>query len=433
LKSILIITVLVAAFTGSGWCDEATSHKKWQEQNWGIAAGLRLARIPFDTEEDTVTNFIPQLFFENDLIFLRGLEGGIKITGDEVWQLNALGRLRYFDIPKSFQNEIQEDTVDLGVQVRYLPGAHVFVELELLSDPNFRLHSNVRTGLELENGDLEWSPYLNFNVNSSDFNDHYYGLDREDIGAGIDISAGIKAQYHLVSNLYLIGSYQLTVLDHHVRESRFVDKDFLDETFFGIKISNEDTKSRRKTLRNTPYIRVAHGWGTPSSLGEIISGHTENDPYNNQLTSVFYGHPLTDELFGLPLDIYLTPGVVWHWSSEVQPSSQEYVVAIKAYYTFTWPISWRFGAAEGASYISRVTYIEESELNNKGYEVSKLMNYLDFTLDISLGELFRTKDLNGLWLGYSIHHRSSIFEAASHFGRIKGGSNYNTVYLQWHF
>jgi len=61
------------------------------------------------------------------------------------------------------------------------------------------------------------------------------------------------------------------------------------------------------------------------------------------------------------------------------------------------------------------------------------MNYLDFSLDINLGELFGLKDLSTLWLGYSIHHRSSIFENASHFGRIKGGSNYNTVYLQWHF
>jgi len=37
------------------------------------------------------------------------------------------------------------------------------------------------------------------------------------------------------------------------------------------------------------------------------------------------------------------------------------------------------------------------------------------------------------WLGYSIHHRSAIFESAQHFGRIKGGSNFQSVYLQWHY
>jgi outer membrane protein len=59
----------------------------------------------------------------------------------------------------------------------------------------------------------------------------------EDVGAGVNISAGIKAQYHLISNLSLIGSFQLTWLDRNVRHSAFVDKNVLDETFLGIKIS----------------------------------------------------------------------------------------------------------------------------------------------------------------------------------------------------
>jgi len=38
-----------------------------------------------------------------------------------------------------------------------------------------------------------------------------------------------------------------------------------------------------------------------------------------------------------------------------------------------------------------------------------------------------------LYFGIGVHHRSSIFESNSQFGRIKGGSNYNSVYLQYHF
>ena len=62
---------------------------------------------------------------------------------------------------------------------------------------------------------------------------------------------------------------------------------------------------------------------------------------------------------------------------------------------------------------------------------SELMNYLDFSFDVNVGDLFRSERFSRLWLGYSIHHRSSIFESASQFGRIKGGSNYNTIYLQY--
>ncbi len=61
------------------------------------------------------------------------------------------------------------------------------------------------------------------------------------------------------------------------------------------------------------------------------------------------------------------------------------------------------------------------------------MNYLDATLDFNLGEAFGVKQMNGLYFGVGIHHRSSIFETSSSFGRIKGGSNYNSMYLQYHF
>ena len=57
----------------------------------------------------------------------------------------------------------------------------------------------------------------------------------------------------------------------------------------------------------------------------------------------------------------------------------------------------------------------------------------DFSIDINLSDLFGFEGPNTLWLGYYIHHRSAIFESASHYGRIKGGSNYNAIYLLWHF
>ncbi len=98
--------------------------------------------------------------------------------------------------------------------------------------------------------------------------------------------------------------------------------------------------------------------------------NAEKDEYNNQLTSFFYGHPLTDEVFGFPLDIYLTPGIAHHWSSDVQSSSTEYIIAIKAYYTFNWPTEWRFGVAKAYAYIDSITYIEGSEMDRKGYTAS---------------------------------------------------------------
>ena len=118
--------------------------------------------------------------------------------------------------------------------------------------------------------------------------------------------------------------------------------------------------------------------------------------------------------------------------TKVQESAQEFVLAIKLYYTIPLPVRIKLGAAEGWSYINNVTYIESYDYDNKEYRASNLLNFLDFSVDISLEDIFG-KSLNNLWLGYSIHHRSGIFESAQQFGRITGGSNYQTGYLQYHF
>lgn len=61
------------------------------------------------------------------------------------------------------------------------------------------------------------------------------------------------------------------------------------------------------------------------------------------------------------------------------------------------------------------------------------MNYIDITLDFNPGDTFAVTAMSDLYFGVGIHHRSSIFESSSAFGRIKGGSNYNSLYLQYHF
>jgi len=109
-----------------------------------------------------------------------------------------------------------------------------------------------------------------------------------------------------------------------------------------------------------------------------ITFNTETDPYSNQLTSVFFGVPLADELLTLPIATYLTPGLVWHHSSKVQDATTEYVLAVKFYYTVKWPVTWRLGFAEGLSYAVEVPYVEQQNMASKNYRPCELLNYLDF-------------------------------------------------------
>jgi outer membrane protein len=413
--------------------------KIYQEQTWGLGVLVRNAEIPFDTEADNVTSFVPMMFYQGETFFIRGLEGGAHLYQKSDWQFNAMARMRFFDIPAEYQNAVQGDTIDLGFQARKSFSSDSFLDIELFSDLQGNPYANLSQSWYFQHNSWEFMPKVRARYKSARFNSHYYALSgitevtEQSIGAGIEINAGVETRYHVAKNFYLLASINGTLLDKKAYQSEVVNQRWQAETYLGFAFFNDISKPKNTNLSNHGYLRLAHGWATPSNIGDILAGKTVKDEFNNQLSSVFYGLPLTDELFSLPLDIYLTSGFVWHWNSEVQDSEQEYVLAIKAFYTIKWPIRWRLGLAEGLSYISDVSYIEASEMERKGYRPSELMNYIDFSVDVNLGDLFNAKVLNDTWLGYSIHHRSAIFESASQFGRIKGGSNYNTVYLQFNF
>jgi len=436
MKKPIVRSFLAIAFFAflpyNGIADEVKDKEVYSEQKWGIGAVYRSGSIPYVTEDSVVSSFVPMLFFENEYIFLHGTESGIKLYENDDWRFSAITRMHFVDIPEQYQNILQADTNDVGFQLQYKMRNKQFIDLEAMNDLHGRLFSNVRYSALFENGSLDYRPYAQLQWNTAKYNRYYYGLNQEDISSGIDTIFGVDARYHVWSNFYLLAKAQARFLGKDARNSAYIEDDIDGELYLGLGFFNDKNKPKKETLDMSPYFRIAHGWATPSSLDDIIHGNTKKDPYNNQLTSLFYGYPLTDEISGFPLDFYLTPGFVFHHSSEVQDVTQEYVLAIKAYYTIPLPWEVRFGVAEGFSYIDEVTYIEKTGKDEKGYRPSQLLNYLDFSLDIHLGDIFGDH-FDQLWLGYSIHHRSGIFETSSRFGRMKGGSNYNSVYLQWHY
>lgn len=85
-----------------------------EEQTWGIAAMYRTASIPFYTADNdsTVSTFVPMMFFENEHVYINGIEGGAFLynESDSDWRASALMRLRFVDIPMSLQNANERDS-----------------------------------------------------------------------------------------------------------------------------------------------------------------------------------------------------------------------------------------------------------------------------------------------------------------------------------
>jgi outer membrane protein len=110
----------------------------------------------------------------------------------------------------------------------------------------------------------------------------------------------------IILNFYLIGSASVNVLDDNTYQSDAIEQRWNNELYLGFAFFNDKTTRNKDSISTKPYVRFSHGWSTPSNIGNIIIGHIDSDrdgvkdQYNNQLSSIFYGLPLTDEFFWFP-------------------------------------------------------------------------------------------------------------------------------------
>ncbi|MFT5731278.1 MAG: outer membrane protein [Desulforhopalus sp.] len=406
---------------------------------WGVGFGLRYASTSFVGEDNTNSDVIPMFYYEGERLFVRGLEAGTHLCANGQFKFDLFTRYRFFDYPKEFEDDLDRYTFDVGLRSSREVADNTNISAEILTDFYGRFHATGRidstfSGNFLGNniGTKWWLiPLLEVRGKSSSFNSRYYGLGIDNIDAGVDLRAALKYRLHVWSNLYLEGLLEARLLDNTTQKSAVVEESVEYMAYISIGFFEEPKNETSNTLKATPYFRLSQGWGSNSSLAHIFQGEIRKDDVEVNMTSLFYGHPLSDTLFGLPIEIYITPGLAHHYSSDVQGAATEIILGFKFFYTIPLPWRVRFGATEGISYIDSITYYEDNSIATDNFSPSRLLNYVDLSIDVNIGDILHSTTLKDLWLGYAIHHRSGIGGSSTTFGNLSGGSNYNTLYFQW--
>ena len=119
-----------------------------------------------------------------------------------------------------------------------------------------------------------------------------------------------------------------------------------------------------------------------------------------------------------------------------QPDFFGHTLYLKAYWTgFPWSgwLRTRAGFGEGMSYAWHVPSEERDEARRHDRNTSRLLNYLDVSLEVNAGDFLQDERLKGCWLGWVISHRSGAFGLIDVFGSVNGGSNYNTASIECDF
>ena len=129
-------------------------------------------------------------------------------------------------------------------------------------------------------------------------------------------------------------------------------------------------------------------------------------------------------------------GVQRHREEGFQPDFWSVRAYVKTYYYgFPWDekLRTRLGLGIGLSYVQRLPLMEVRDLQERGRNTSKLLNTFDPTVDFSVGDLLRVKELKETYLGVGVSHRSGIFGTSQTLGNVNGGSNYIYSYLETTF
>ncbi len=179
-------------------------------------------------------------------------------------------------------------------------------------------------------------------------------------------------------------------------------------------------------------VRAGYGYSDQNDLGEILSLQPHPHPAGTSAGGVDIGYLLSKDTWNVPLDFYLRGGVSRFFENGYQPDFNEVTFYIKAYWNFhPWNKTIRIGLGEGVSYADGIPYVEKLEAEGEGDNNSKVLNYLDISLDFDLGEWIGYAPLVRTYCGYALKHRSGIYGLINSVHR--GGSNYNLFYIEHQF
>lgn len=166
-----------------------------------------------------------------------------------------------------------------------------------------------------------------------------------------------------------------------------------------------------------------------TDLTTVVFGDYQPSPESNYAISIDWGRRFSDTLFTLPIEMTANVGLQRFDERGYQPDGWGVTAYIKAHYTWRIPrtrLNIRLGLGEGLSYVTRIPMSEQRDFAKKGVESEKLMNYVEWTIDVPLRQFEVLAPLfNGgikeAYVGYMVWHRSSVFGL---FADDKGGVNF---------
>ena len=397
---------------------------------------------------DRNADLMPQFRYESEYFYLQSDRIGLKFEGrDSRYELFLRRRLEGFAFDRTPTSMVglgqRFSGDDLGVAARMRLGAGVLYGEAMQNVSDESDGTELRLGYRYEgwwHGRFRWRPYVTLAWRDAKLNNYYYGVPGYEPGAGVNIEVGALAAYQLTQRWQVLAGVGATQWSSGVRGSPVVEDGLQPYAMLGLMYGFKPDQASEWDRRPL-IVRLGFGASSDCDLLPIVtlqctSVHTQ-DPTNTLQIDI--GQILVRRLNDWPLDIAGFIGFVRHDEKDLQPDFWQ----INGYFKPTWSFDpWlggrlrmRLGLGAGISYAGRIPFTEQRDQALRGRDTSKLLLYLDPTLDLSIGNLLAAPApaLRETYAGIGVSHRSGIFGASRLFNSVNGGSNYIYLFLETAF
>jgi MipA family protein len=415
-----------------------------------IGAASRIERSPY-RGAGMRRDFLPLYLYEGEQLYLHSLSVGLKLGASEARRFDVFLKQRFEghptdDIPPGLAGMApREPGIDFGISAQR-GGDWGIAYAELLRDVSaVSKGSELRLGYKIpwRSGRLWLRPHAMLAFRSARLNDYYYGVRASEATAersayeahaGVVPELGIFAAYGLTERWRLLGGASVARLPSTVSDSPIVERRTQRSISLGLMYDlspEHEAWPERKPL----IARVFHGASSNCDALKIMllkctSTHTLDQ---TGVTGFEVGRPFIERLNGWPLNLAGFVGLIRHREAGFQPDFWQINAYLKAYfYGFPWDarVRTRLGLGIGLAYAEKVPLSEQRDQALRGRGTSKLLNTFDPTVDVSLGDVIRTRRLRETYVGLGVSHRSGIFGTSQLLSNVHGGSNYIYGYVE---
>ncbi|HEU4375610.1 MAG TPA: MipA/OmpV family protein [Telluria sp.] len=416
----------------------------------GLGGLQRLVFSPYRGGAVT-QDLVPLYMYEGKQFYLHGTRAGIKLSERTDHDLEVFLDYRFEGFPADRTPDVlqgmarRSSGIDVGIAYRKRkPWGNL--DAEILHDANsLSGGTEMRLGysVDLQSGRWHFRPSAAVARRNATLNNYYYGVRADEArpdrpaylpGGGYDWTLSLFGYYEITERWRLLGGVGATLLDSGVRHSPIVDNKVQPNAMFGAAYDFGSHKPYSEP--GLPlHMKIYGGRATdcnflPAATFRCGSTRTADD---TRIWGVDFGRPLIEHVNNWPLDFVAWIGLQLHDERGVAPDSVQLNAHIKAYYYgFPWggTVRTRVGFGAGFSMAQRVPLVEVEDQARRGRQTSRFLNYLDPSIDVSLGDLLGERRLKETYLGVGISHRSGIFGASQLLGNINGGSNFLYGYLE---